>query len=53
MIYSAYAMDDDDGSVSLVVVMEGFDSADHANQFLDAVMSPWHDEVWPESDTRH
>jgi hypothetical protein len=53
VIYSAYAMDDGKGSVSLVVVMDGFDSADQANQFLNAVMLPWHDEVWPESDTRH
>lgn len=53
MIYQAYCVPAGDNTVNLCIFLEGFDTQEHAESFLDALMTPWHDEYWPISNTVH
>jgi len=53
MIYSAFCVPANDDTLHLCIFLEGFDTQEQAESFLDALMAPWHDEVWPMSATKH
>ena len=53
MIYSAYAMPLESGTIGLYLFIEGFDNEDDAERFLSHLMMPYEEGHWPESDTLH
>jgi len=53
VIYSAYAVPLESGTIGLCLFIEGFDNEDDANQFLSYLMTPFEEGHWVESVTLH